>query len=290
MDRRRDSITFQRQYAHVVCSWLSELACSAVVLTALASSGLGAGEENVRWWGLNVFGSDSNVPRTVHGLTGVVAVAAADFYSLALTSDGKVWAWGLNEYGQLGNGTNTDSEIPILVSGLSGVVAIAATEGCCEAHSLAVKWDGTVWAWGANEQGQLGNGTDIGSSVPVKVRNLTGVVAVAAGAYYSLALKKDGTVWAWGLNAFGQFGTGDYERSKVPVKANLEGAVAIGVGVVHSLAVTSDGKVWAWGDNEGGQLGNGSDVSDSNVPVAVSNVTHAVSLARGQTSQRCARK
>ena len=280
MDRGGDSITFQRQYAHVVCSWLSELACSAVVLTAFASTGLGAGEENVRRWGLDAFAS-SKVPRTVHGLTGVVAVAAADFYRVAVTSDGKVWAWGLNEYGQLGNGTNTNSSIPVMVSGLSGVVAIAANDGCCEAHSLAVKWDGTVWAWGANEDGQLGNGTDIGSSVPVKVRNLTGVVAVAAGAYYSLALKSDGTVWAWGFNGYGQFGNGNNTWSPVPVKAKLEGAVSIAVGVIHSLAATSDGKVWAWGSNEFGQLGKGGDVSWSNVPVAVSNLTGSVAVAGG---------
>ena len=128
--------------------------------------------------------ADSNVPVPVSNLTGVVAIAAgghnwcAGGHSLALKSDGTVWAWGSNYYGQLGNGTNTDSNVPVPVSNLTGVVAIAAGGS----HSLALKSDGTVWAWGSNDYGQIGNASARGATnVPLPVVNLAGVVAIAAG-------------------------------------------------------------------------------------------------------------
>ena len=113
--------------------------------------------------------------------------------------------------GKLGNDTDTDSSTPVQVmdpndpSGyLSGVQAIAARD----LHSMTLKDDGTVWAWGFNRAGQLGNGTTTDSSTPVQVGNLDGVKAIAAGSFHSLALKNDGTVWAWGGNFAGQLGNG----------------------------------------------------------------------------------
>jgi hypothetical protein len=135
------------------------------------------------------------VPGQVKGLTGVMAIAAGYYHTLALKKDGTVWAWGENAYGELGNGTNTDSNLPVQVSGLSGVTAIAGGEY----HSLALKSDGTVWAWGDNSYAALGIKPYLPfSDVPVQVSGLTDVLAIAAGSNHSLALKKDGTVWAWG--------------------------------------------------------------------------------------------
>ncbi|MBM3496265.1 MAG: hypothetical protein FJX72_18380, partial [Armatimonadetes bacterium] len=127
-------------------------------------------------------------------LSDAVSVAAGDHHSLALKSDGTVWACGLNRYGQLGDGTTTDRAAPVAVSGLSGVVAVAAGEG----HSLVLKSDGTVWAWGYNGYGQLGDGTTTHRTAPVAVSGLSGLVSVAAGYGHSLAVKSDGAVWAWG--------------------------------------------------------------------------------------------
>src|SRR5205814_5163803 len=143
---------------------------------------------------------------------GVTAIAAGRQHSLALTSDGAVWAWGENEFGRLGNRTWVLSAVPIQPIGMTGVKAIAAGGQ----HSLAVKSDGSVWAWGANLSGQLGNTTwctaqgdeCAGSSVPVLVHGLAGAQAVAAGGNQSLALKSDGSVWAWGENGYGQLGNG----------------------------------------------------------------------------------
>jgi hypothetical protein len=171
-------------------------------------------------WGYNPDGqlgnrtySDSNVPVQVLGLTGVTAIAGGGYHSLALKSDGTVWAWGRNDYGQLGNGTNSDSNVPVQVANLTRVTAIAGGYGY---RSLALKSDGTVWAWGYNYYGERGNGTTAASNVPVQVSGLTGVTAIAEGDLHSLALKSDGTIWIWGWTECGQLGDGACVDSKVP--------------------------------------------------------------------------
>src|SRR3990170_1018617 len=144
-----------------------------------------------------------------------VAIAGEEDHSLALKNDGTVWAWGYNLYGQLGNGNNTNSNVPVQVAGLTGITAIA---GGGRAHSLALRNDGTVWAWGFNTSGQLGNGTLTNNNVPVPVSSLTAVTALAGGANHSIALKNDGTVRAWGLNSYGQLGSGNNTDSNIPVQ------------------------------------------------------------------------
>ncbi|TLZ71770.1 MAG: RCC1 repeat-containing protein, partial [Methanobacteriota archaeon] len=231
-------------------------------------------------WGDNVDGqlgngtfTTSNTPVEVSGLTGVTAIAAGgafNHHSLALKSDGTVWAWGANSAGQLGNGSFTGSNTPVQTSGINGVTAIAGGQ----LHSLALKSDGTVWAWGFNLDGQLGNGTNTttypyGLDTPVQVLGLTGVIAIAGGGAHSLALKSDGTVWAWGQNNKGQLGNGSFTGSNTPVQTSgISGVTAIAGGVSHSLALKSDGTVWAWGYNGGGELGNGT-YTDNNTPVEV---------------------
>ncbi|ROL62509.1 T9SS C-terminal target domain-containing protein [Bacteroidetes/Chlorobi group bacterium ChocPot_Mid] len=267
-------------------------------------------------WGWNKYGQlgygtstdISYVPVQVDSLTSIIAIAAGMYHSLALKNDGTVWAWGYNNHGQLGNGTNTDSNVPVQVTSLTSIIAIAGGYGHSLAlksdgtvwawgytyysnvpvkvdslksiiaiaggwwHSLALKNDGTVWAWGNNNLGQLGNGTNTYtySNVPVKVDSLTSIIAIAAGGWHSLALKSDGTVWAWGYNNYGQLGNGTNTDSNVPVKVDsLTSIIAIAGGVYHSLALKNDGTVWAWGFNQFGQLGDGTN-TNSNVPVQTS--------------------
>ena len=117
--------------------------------------------------------------------------------------------------------------------------------------------DGTVWAWGYNEHGELGDGTTTTRLSPVPVAGLSNVVAVAGGQFHSLALKRDGTVWAWGSNGNGQLGDGTLTQRLTPVRVvGLTDVVAIAAGQRHSYALKSDGTVWAWGYNASGQLGD----------------------------------
>ncbi|MGB9825198.1 MAG: invasin domain 3-containing protein, partial [Desulfofundulus sp.] len=167
----------------------------------------------------------------------------------------------------------TGQQIPVLLAG----VVINGNYS----HSLEVKSDGTVWAWGNNNFGQLGDGTTINHATPVQVKNLTGVVAVAAGYYHSLALKSDGTVWAWGSNHYGQLGDGTTTDRYTPVQVqNLTDVVAVAANDFYSLALKSDGTVWAWGDNSYGRLGDGT-TTNRTVPVQVKNLTSVVAIAAG---------
>ncbi len=222
-------------------------------------------------------------PGLVLGLgpgSGVTAVAAGgnsftpDF-SLALKSDGIVLAWGSNSSGQLGDGTTLSRTAPVPVNGLgsgSGVVAIAAGSR----HSLALKSDGSVLAWGANDSGQLGDGSTIFRRTYTQVEGLgpgSGVIAIAAGDRHSLALKSDGTVLAWGENFVGQLGDGTTNSRFTPVVVNglgsNSGIIAIAAGQQHNLAVKSDGSVLAWGANFSGQVGDGTTSSSRTTPVSV---------------------
>ncbi len=162
-----------------------------------------------------------------------MAIASGAYHSLALASDGTVWAWGDNQYGELGNGSMVNSNVPVQVSGLSGIVAISAGFY----HSLALKSDGTVFAWGYNGDGELGNGGTANSNAPVQVSGLTGVVSIAGGGTQSLALTSTGTAWAWGGNQHGELGNGTQSNSNVPMGvSDITGAVAIAAGSYHSLA------------------------------------------------------
>jgi alpha-tubulin suppressor-like RCC1 family protein len=228
--------------------------------------------------------NESNVPIQISGLTGVIAMAAGDEDNLILKSDGTVWAWGYNPFGNLGNGTNSDTSlvdgsfIPVQVSGLTNIVAVS--EGSY--HSLALKSDGTVWAWGDNSYGQLGDGTSTNSNIPVQVRGLTEVIAIDADEFDSMALKSDGTVWDWGSNSGDSLGNGSpYYASFVPVQVSgLTSVVGISSGDIDKMALKSDGTVWDWGDNTDGQLGNGNNNS-SDFPVQVNNLSGVIAVSAG---------
>jgi alpha-tubulin suppressor-like RCC1 family protein len=244
-------------------------------------------DDGTAWtWGSNLEGelgngspaAYSNVPVQVVSLAGVTSVASGMQHALALRNDGTVWAWGYNGFGQLGTVNPAGfSNIPLEVNGIAGITAIAGGAY----HSLALKGNGEVWAWGYNGSGELGNGTNTNSPAPVAVTGLTGVVAIACGNSFSVALRNDGTVWAWGGNLEGELGNGGNTASFVPVQVTgLTSVTAIGCGVYHALAVRNDGTVWSWGFNLYGQLGNGSN-TDSHVPVQVAGLSGITSVAGG---------
>jgi len=220
---------------------------------------------------------------TVAGISDAVEVSAGNSqfgnYVLIRKSDGTVISLGYNDGGQLGDGTTTTSTVPVSVVGLTDAIAVSASS---RSHSMALKSDGTVEAWGRNTFGQLGDGTTTDSSTPVAVSGLTGVAAIAAGYLHSMALKSDGTVVAWGRNSAGQLGDGTTTDSSTPVTVSgLTGAVAIAAGELYSMALKSDGTVVAWGRNNFGQLGDGTTATRL-TPVAVSGLTGVVAIAAGQ--------
>jgi alpha-tubulin suppressor-like RCC1 family protein len=226
-------------------------------------------------------GTNSNQSNPVTVTTGVVAIAAGFEHSLALKTDGTVLAWGADGSGQLGDGvTLTNQSSPVAVSGATDIVAIAADGG----HSLALKADGTVLAWGNNGDGQLGDGgAKAFQPTPVAVSGATGVVAISAGGSHSLALKSDGTVLAWGNDGDGQLGDDTAKTNKpTPVAvANASGIVAINAGSYHSFAVKADGTLLAWGDDISGQLGDGGTKTDQPTPVVVSVAANIVAVSGG---------
>lgn len=212
----------------------------------------------------------------------VMAIAAGFNHSAALCSDGTVVCWGANDARQLGNGGTLNSAVPAAVVH-AGVLAGKAVKAICAGygHTLALCTDGSVAAWGANANQQLGNNSTVNSNVPVAVTSsglLAGrqVVTVAAGGDTSMALCSDGTLVSWGHNDRGQIGSGSAVTSfGEPQAVDMTGALSgrtvtsIQMGFRHALALCDDGVLAAWGSNVYGQLGN-STVTDAYSPVLVS--------------------
>ena len=210
-------------------------------------------------------------------------IAAGPNHTVMVDSDDTVWTWGNNEDGQLGIGGTTSSSSPTQLSELVDIAEVSAGGDTFLSvyHSAALKLDGTVWTWGDNSYGQLGNGTQTASSVPVKLTSLTSVTSVSCGGTHMVALKSDGTVWTWGRNQYGQLGNGMTVDSSAPVQVGgLGDIVKVAAGGYHTVAVKSDGTVWTWGYNSNGQLGNSTTVNSS-IPVQVSGLSGAASVAAG---------
>ncbi len=202
---------------------------------------------------------------------------AGDYHSMALLpSDGSVWTWGHNFYGQLGNGSNSPRSRPVRMLDIRGAVDIAGGGYT----SFVLLADGNVWSCGYGYYGQLGTGSTVNANRPARITALSNIVEVSAGRYHGLALESDGTVWAWGRNNYGQLGDGTSIQRNTPVDVKISDVVALAAGEWHSYALKADGTVWAWGRNIDGQLGNGSNF-DSKVPVQVSNISSALAIAAG---------
>jgi len=255
-------------------------------------------------WGANSYGKLGDgtttdrqlTPVQVRGeggvgfLNNIIAISAGYEHTVALRNDGTVWAWGSNGNGRLGDNTTTDRLTPVQVRGegavgfIDNITAISAGN----AHTVALRNDGTVWAWGSNVNGRLGDGTTTRRTTPVQVRGegavgfLNNITAISAGNGYTAALRNDGTVWAWGSNNYGQLGDGTTTNRHTPVQVRGEEAVGFlnnitaisAAGESHTVALRNDGTVWAWGRNYFGQLGDGTSGWDFNryTPVQVRGV------------------
>ena len=245
----------------------------------------------VQCWGANSYGqlgngssTDSSTPVTVTGLSGgVIAIATGLGHSCALTTAGAMQCWGRNQAGQLGDGSTSNSSVPVSVANLAGPVAQIATGAN---HTCAVTSAGAVQCWGANNNGQLGNGATTDSPTPVTPNGLSsGMAAVAAGTGHSCAMTNAGAVQCWGANSLRQLGDGTTTASSAPVATAVfatstpnTSALAIAAGSNHSCALTRGGGVQCWGSNSSGQLGINSTLATA-IPPAVVGLSSTVVYA-----------
>jgi alpha-tubulin suppressor-like RCC1 family protein len=171
----------------------------------------------------------------------------------AIISDGTIQCWGSNNDGQLGGGPNDHEDVP--VSYISGTWRYMF-DGASARHFCAIKSDGTLWCWGANDQGQLGNNSTAAYPTPSQVGSANTWVAGAVGGGSTCAIKSDGTLWCWGANDYGQLGNNDSSDSHVPVAAHLTSVASVSIGDVNVCAIKTDGTLWCWGTGAYGALGN----------------------------------
>ncbi|QGQ96697.1 hypothetical protein EHS13_18330 [Paenibacillus psychroresistens] len=214
------------------------------------------------------WGNNQTTPKLFDGLVDITSIAIGFNHFIALKKDGSVWTWGTNNHGQLGDGKITTTEIlagaityienndtgPMPVKDLTDVKAISAGDS----FSMVLKNDGTVWSWGLNAKGQLGDGTNIDHATPAQVKDITDVKTISAGTDVAIYLKNDGTVWTTGNNSVGQLGIGTYANQVLPIQTeSLAGVTQITGGIgLHLMAITDKATLWTWGLNSSGQIGD----------------------------------
>jgi alpha-tubulin suppressor-like RCC1 family protein len=238
---------------------------------------LGIRTNGTAWaWGYNSSGrlgdgtttARSSPVSVVGGFTDWCQVSAGRGFSSGVRTNGTVWSWGANGCGQLGDNTVVDKSSPVsVVGGFTDWYQVAGGTN----HSLAIRTNGTAWAWGANGCGQLGDNTVVDKSSPVSVvGGFTDWCQVSAGGGHSLGVRTNGTAWAWGYNSIGRLGDGTVTNRSSPVSVvgGFTNWCQIAAGGYHSMALRCNGTLWGWGYNSVGRLGDGTTTARSS-PVSV---------------------
>jgi alpha-tubulin suppressor-like RCC1 family protein len=259
-------------------------------LSAGGNSSFSIRTDGTLWgWGNNASGQlglgnvvSRSSPVQVGALTNWSMVSTGSNQAAAIKTDGTLWMWGNNANGQLGDGTVIPRSSPVQVGALTNWSTVSSATPNAGQHTLAVKNDGTLWAWGKNQGGQLGRNYGTSFSSPVQVGALTNWSKVSAGQYSSFAVKTDFTLWVWGLNYAGQLGLGNaiYSfASPVQVGSLTDWSQVIGA-TVSTVAVKTNGTLWAWGSNSVGQLGQ-NDIVNRSSPVQIGALTTWTQIAVG---------
>jgi alpha-tubulin suppressor-like RCC1 family protein len=246
-------------------------------VSAIGGHSLGVRTNGTVWaWGFNGCGrlgdntvTDRSSPvSVVGGFTDWRQISAGYLHSLGLRTNGTAWDWGGNIVGQLGDNTTTNRSSPVsVVGGFTDWCQVSAGRY----HSLAVRTNGTAWAWGSNSSGRLGDNTVSNRSSPVSVvGNFADWCQVSAGDNHSLGVRTDGTAWAWGSNSSGKLGDNSItvRSSPVSVVGGFTNWCQVSAGLTHSLGVRTNGTAWAWGLNIYGRLGDNT-VTSRISPVSV---------------------
>jgi|GEM_PF-6254960 len=271
--------------------------------------GLAIREDGSLWaWGSGTYGKlgtgntrDTLKPTMVDAGTGVHGkwkmVDAGLSHSLGLREDGSLWAWGYNTYGQLGIGSNVPDRllVPTLVDEGTGwggkFVQISSTAH----HNIAIKANGSVWGWGWNAYGNVGNGNQVNVAIPTVIDSGNGASGkwkyASAGYYHNVALRADSTIWGWGRNNHGQLANANTAVNVLlPVmmdagtSGNFGKWILIEAGQNHTLGIRANKSFWSWGYNSSGQLGDGT-VVEKTAPVQIPSLNNLVNpVVRGGIS------
>jgi alpha-tubulin suppressor-like RCC1 family protein len=228
-------------------------------------------------WGYNNFwqlglgnNTSVNIPTQIGTDTTWNIVSAGKDFTMAIKNNGTLWAWGSNTSGKLGVGGTSLRTVPTQVGTATDWEYVAASEGD---YTLAIKNNGTLWAWGANNNGQLGNGSTTGTAIltPIQIGTDTTWTNVAAGLSHTVALKANGSLWCWGVGGIlGDTTTfNKYVPTQVGSALNWQNITA---GKRHTLASKTNGTLWSWGDNQAGQLGDGTTVAKK-IPTQIGTAT-----------------
>lgn len=244
---------------------------------SLGYHGIALSGEGTAWaWGFNGYGAlgngttvDKSSPvSVVGGFTDWCDISAGHFVSGAIRKNGTAWAWGSNFLGTLGDGTNINRSSPVAVAG-------GFTDWCGISVGYnvasAVRKNGTLWSWGQNTLGKLGDGTTVNKSSPVAVAGgFTDWNKVSIGETHTLGLRSNGTVWSWGNGNNGKLGDNSTvnKSSPVLVTGGFIDWCDISAGGRTSIAIKQDGTAWSWGYNASGRLGDGTTVGKSS-PVSI---------------------
>jgi alpha-tubulin suppressor-like RCC1 family protein len=238
-------------------------------------------QNNRLWgWGSNTNGQlgDSTViskssPIQIGTLTNWSSISCGSNHTLSIKTDGTLWAWGFSSPsgGQIGDNTVIPRSSPVQIGTLTTWSSISA--GNSE-NSAAIRTDGTLWTWGNNGDGQLGDRTLVNKSSPIQVGTLTGWSSVSFGFSFVLAIRDNGTLWSWGLNNAGNLGQNNTIIRSSPVQiGTLTNWSKISGGLSHSMAIKTDGTLWGWGLNSSGQLGDNTTTNRSS-PVQIGTLTN----------------
>jgi alpha-tubulin suppressor-like RCC1 family protein len=264
----------------ILCAFTSTAQCWKTI-SAGGNHVLAIGNNDKIWgWGSNFLGplglgaasgdQLNPVPCANTSVFSKISTGGNEF-SIALKPDGTLWSTGLNDYGELGIGSNVNKSSFTQI----GLATNWHTFSAGGLHTLALKTDGTLWSWGGNSEGQLGNNTMVDSNLPIQIGVATNWAIVSAGGYYfSAAIKTDGTLWTWGNDSFQQLGNGtvlshQLEPLQIGIDTNWK---TVSAGQYHTLALKTDGSLWAWGSNSYGALGDGT-TSTRPAPIQIGNTT-----------------
>ena len=257
-----NSVTYKSSPVQTVAggtNW-KQVACGSSNTAAIKTDG------TLWMWGNNSNGSigdnstthKSSPVQTIAGGTNWKQVSSGSVCTAAIKTDGTLWTWGVNQYGQLGDNSITQKSSPAqTIAGGTNWKQVS----CGQFHMAAIKTDGTLWTWGINTRGQLGDNSTTYKSSPVQtIAGGTNWKQVSCGGMNTTAIKTDGTLWTWGYNNFGQLGDNSITQKSSPAQTIAGGTnwKQVSCGQFHMAAIKTDGTLWTWGINTRGQLGDNS--------------------------------